>query len=265
MKYYTAKEIIRPWLYGIYDPMGVYVFLALGRDKALLYDTGYGIAPIEPAIREITGLPVVCVLGHGHIDHANGAYQFQEAWIHENDRELCLRHTGKTAKRRILDDLEKNGINLPDDFDRNAYITSGAGNLRTINAGQIFDLGGLAMEVVMMEGHTGGSVGLLAREQRILLTGDAANGHLWLFLEESTSVNTYVAMLERNINLEFDTFFTGHDHRPHSKEDFIRFIDVAKNVNMAEVLPYDMLSERNGFLYAKGGVAIVFSKDKLSR
>jgi glyoxylase-like metal-dependent hydrolase (beta-lactamase superfamily II) len=262
MEYYKVTKI-HPWLYAIYDPGDVYIYLVLGDAAALVYDTGYGIAPIMPVVREITDLPVTCVLGHGHIDHANGAYQFDEAWIYEEDMELCLRHTSKKAKGIVLDRIKQEGRMLPEGFDEEAYMTSGAGSLKKMDIGQIFKLGGKSLEVVKMEGHTHGSVGLLVREERVLLTSDGANPHLWLFLEESTSIHTYIAMLKRNINLEFDTFFIGHGDKPFAKDYFKKFINVAKNANMAQAVPYNRLPERKGMLYTEGDVGIVFSEDKL--
>ena len=262
MEFYNVKKIY-PWLYAIHDPGDVYIFLILGDDAALVYDTGYGLALIMPVVREITDLPVICVLGHGHIDHANGAYQFDEAWICEEDQELCLRHTGKTAKKMVLDGAAERGIKLPDGFDEDAYIASGAGNLKKMEIGQVFDLGGKSLEVVKMEGHTHGSVGLLIKEERVLLTSDGANPHLWLFLEESTNLSTYIAMLERTINLEFDIFFIGHNHKPFEKDYFNKFISVAKNANIAQATPYERMPERKGMLYTEGDVNIIFSEDKL--
>jgi glyoxylase-like metal-dependent hydrolase (beta-lactamase superfamily II) len=262
MEYYTTKQIY-PWLYAIYDPGDVYIYLVLGDDAALVFDTGYGIAPIMPVVRKITDLPVICVLGHGHIDHANGAYQFKEAWIYEEDLELCLRHTGKKAKARALDRLSEKNVKLPEDFDEEMYITSGAGSLKTMDIGQIFQLGGKSLEVVKMEGHTHGSAGLLVRQERVLLTSDGANSFMWLFLEESTHRSAYIAMLERNINLEFDTFFIAHDDRPFAKDCFKKFINVAKNANMAQAKPFERLPERRGMVYKEGDVAIIFSEDKL--
>ena len=262
MEYYKVTKIY-PWLYAIFDPGDVYIYLVLGDDTAVVYDTGYGIAPIMPVVREITDLPVICVLGHGHIDHANGAYQFGEAWIYEEDFNLCLRHTGKTAKKRVLDGIKENGGQLPEGFNENAYITSGAGILKKMDIGQIFNLGGKSLEVVKMEGHTHGSIGLLVKEERVLLTSDGANPHLWLFLEESTSIITYITMLERNIKLDFDIFFIGHSNKPFKKDYFNKFINVAKNANMEQAVPYNRLPERKGMLYTEGDVNIIFSEDKL--
>ncbi|MCL2396581.1 MAG: MBL fold metallo-hydrolase [Defluviitaleaceae bacterium] len=259
MGYYATKKIY-PWLWAIHDPMDTYMYLVVGNNMALLYDTGYGIMPIEPAVREITDLPVTVVLGHGHLDHANGAYQFEEAWIGADDYELCLRHASRTGRRRVLERL----ATPPEGFDAETYIHRGAGNLKKLEDGQVFDLGGLTAEVVPMEGHTQGSVGILVREKGVLLNSDAANTCTWVFLAESTSIADYAAMLERVGTLPFDTFFIGHDTRPFAKEEYFKkFISVAKSICVEKSRPFDRLPEREGRIYREGNVAVIFSRDKL--
>ena len=62
-----------------------FVTLAIGDERALLYDTAYGLAPLHDVIRELTSKPYDVILSHGHIDHVNGAFQFDEVWLHEGD------------------------------------------------------------------------------------------------------------------------------------------------------------------------------------
>lgn len=259
MNYYSLKQIY-PWLYSIKDPDNVFCYLVVGDESALLYDTAFGTACLHDVIREVTDKPVVVVLGHGHVDHANGACQFDEAWLHENDFKLCKLHTSEAYRR----DYAVNASPLPEGFDAEAYIKAGNKlNLKKLEIGQIFDLGGLHMEVVAMEGHTAGSVGLLAQEQRVLLTSDAANPHIWMFLKESLPVAQYISMLERVKELNFDTFFIGHSDQPLPKSEIDKFIRVARNASVEKSTPYSQLPELKGFLYQEGETGIVFSEEKL--
>jgi len=259
--YYLIRKIY-PWLYSIYDPENSYCYLAIGDERALLYDTAYGIGSLPGVIRNITDKPVTVVLGHGHTDHANGAYQFDEAWVHEADFELCQGSTSASYRWGFLNYLSESGQILPENFDANAYINAGAGNLKKLEPGQVFDLGGLHMEVVGMEGHTAGSVGLLAREHRVLLDSDAASSQVWVFLPEALSVSQYIAMLERTILLDFDTFFPGHSDVPMTKADFRKIINVARNASVEKAEPYNWPG-LNPFMYQEEGMALVFSEEKL--
>jgi len=227
-----AKNEIYPWLYSI-EEIGnnVFCYLLIGSEKALLFDTTYGYGSLHRVIREITDLPVTVILGHGHFDHTGGAeqlfaYLHSDIWLNE------------------------------DDFDLYRYNTQETRLLKKLNIGQEFDLGDLNIKVIGMEGHTAGSIGILVKEHRVLLTSDSANPHIWLFLNESLSINQYIAMLERVIQLDFDTFFIGHSDAPMNKSDFQRFIKAARNVSIEKSEPYDNYD--SVFIYEEDGANVYF-------
>jgi len=258
---------IYPWLYSIHDPLGVYSFLVVGKTGALLYDTGFGVWPIVDDVRKITDLPLTVVLGHGHVDHANGAFDFDEVWIHPEDYELCLRHTSRTMRRGIIGDITVEGHSPPPEFDESVYVESGSYSKREVfkhlSDNQLFALGGISVQVVPMEGHTAGSVGILVPEHKTLLTSDASNNHIWMFLNESLPIKSYIAMLKRVRDLNFDTFFIGHSDEPKPKSDFDSFIRVATNIDVAKATPYPKMTELSGFIYSEGEFSIVFRKNRL--
>ena len=281
MSYYTVKKIY-PWLYSIYDPQDVFCYLIVGEKSALLYDTAYGIAPLDAAVREVCSLPYEVVLSHGHIDHVNGAYQFKEVWLDPKDHELCLRHTSKTARRKIVEKLNEahhtadpnplkeplpldmvNPGHNPPGFNGDDFITKGAGNIKMLPSGHVFDLGGLTVQVIAMEGHTAGSVGLLIPEHKVLLDSDAANYHMWMFLNESLSLETYIAMLKRVKRLDFDTFFVGHSDTPRPKSDFDKYIAVAESIDVAASFPYSAMAELGGRMFTIDDVSIIFDPKRV--
>lgn len=262
MGYYAVKEIY-PWLFSIRDPQNVFCYLAVGEKKALLFDTVYGIGSLPLAIKEITDKPLYVVLGHGHFDHVNGACQFEEAWLHEADFELCRLHTSEDYRRIALKELKESGIVPPDDFIPDVYIKAGTGNLKKLDIGRIFDLGGLHIEVIGMGGHTAGSIGILAKEHKVLLTSDSATPQVWMFKIESLSVKEYIAMLERVVQLDFDVFITGHTDEIMPKSDFYKYINVARNISVEKSVPFQYHPELKGLLYREDGVEIVFSEEKL--
>jgi len=239
------------------------MYLVVGESAAILFDTGYGIAPIEPVIKRITSLPFEIILGHGHWDHVNGAVQFDSAWIGEGDMVLCKRHTSRTARRKAVEKLEKSGVKMPQGFDAEAYIEklNLFVNLKKLEIGQVFDLGGINAEVVAMEGHTHGSVGLLIKQHHVLLASDAANHQAYMFLDESTSIDDYINMLKRNMQLPFDTFFWGHEDVEYSKNEwFEKFIKVAQNIDAEKSAPFDFPGH-DALIYQEGYTSIIFRKN----
>jgi len=255
-------EEINKELYLIKDPLGVNMYLITGEKRALLFDTGYGVGNIPEAIKSITSKPLTVVLGHGHIDHANGAHQFDEVLLHEGDYDLFEDNTSPETRGFILNNLKEANLELG--CDGNKWRNEPICDLIPLAAGRIFDLGGLSVEVIDMAGHTGGSVGLLIKEMRILLDSDSANEHCWMFLEQSLPVREYISMLKRVKELDFDTFYTAHSDIPHPKSDFDKYIKVAENAAIEKSEPYDSRWTTEAYIYSEDGVSIVISERTLN-
>ena len=70
---------VAPDTFAIYEPHQaeeVISYLILGKQKALLFDTGMGISDIRKVTREITPLPIIVLNSHTHDDHVGGNWQF---------------------------------------------------------------------------------------------------------------------------------------------------------------------------------------------
>ena len=91
MNYFITYQV-NDHIYQLKDPMGVLTTLVIGKEKALLVDTAYGIGDLKEAITNITKLPLVVINSHGHMDHSCGNYQFDEVYIDKRDLELCKKH-----------------------------------------------------------------------------------------------------------------------------------------------------------------------------
>jgi|GEM_PF-2812013 len=76
-------------------------------------------------------------------------------------------------------------------------------------------------------------------------------------------ISRYTALLERTLELEFNTFFWGHSNEPLPKSELHKYLQVAHNASMEKSEPYEMFPEYNGFLYQENGVGIVFNKETL--
>jgi glyoxylase-like metal-dependent hydrolase (beta-lactamase superfamily II) len=78
---YFKDIVINDHIYQIKDPMGVLMTLIIGKNKAMLIDTGYGIQNIYEHVLTLTKLPLIVVNSHGHMDHSCGNYLFPEIYI----------------------------------------------------------------------------------------------------------------------------------------------------------------------------------------
>ena len=265
MSYYTVKpqqELNgKTWLYSIGEGGHVYSYLLIGDTSSLLYDTGFGMGDLKGEVKKIIGdMPLEVVLSHGHIDHVNGANQFDKAWISPRDKELALRHSSKTSKQRMVDGL---GGKYHEGFDPEAYVHSGIGDLLDLDDNKVFELGGITTSIIPMEGHTAGSVGLLIKEHDILLVGDAANGHIWMFLEESLPMSVYINMLKRMLDVDFKSFYYGHSDKLFAKAEFEKFLRAAQTVDISKSNPYPRFPELGGMIYSSGEADVIFNPKKL--
>lgn len=176
----------------------VNMYLLVGKDKALLIDSGYGDPKLLEAIGSITDKEVICACTHGHIDHALGAYLFENAYVHSADMALYREHC---SQEKILDcGLEGIGAK-PKKFLKLSGYTEHVQMLSQIRRKilqpleevQAFDLGGRTVRWVQVPGHTPGSVAFLDEENKIAFDGDAAPNGLWLFMPEASGVEDFFA------------------------------------------------------------------------
>ena len=91
---------INDHIYQFKDPLGVLCTLIIGKEKAMLIDTCYGIGDLPSLIKNYTNLPLVVIASHGHMDHTGGNYQFEEVYINELDLELCKQYNSNDRCRK---------------------------------------------------------------------------------------------------------------------------------------------------------------------
>ncbi len=192
-----------PHLYHIDDAGESVAYLLCGQTHAMVIDTVNGQEDLHAIVRTLTDLPLIVVNTHGHGDHVAGNLFFEEAWLHPADEELAngffeeIRNEYGDQAKAILGDRE---------------IASCP--IKFLSIGQVFDLGGIQLEVVSLRGHTPGSIGLLDRQDRILFSGDGVNTHLWMQL---TNCSTLTALRQQHQELkekhghQFDFVAHGHD------------------------------------------------------
>lgn len=187
------KQLL-PHLYLIDDAGESTCYLICGQEKAMVIDTANGMEDLYAIVRTLTDLPLAVVNTHGHCDHIYGNAFFEEAYLHPADRALAAEHFAMFQA-----EYDQRGLK--------------ACPFRDAAIGQVFDLGGLTLEVVDLKGHTAGSIGLLDKQDRLLFSGDGLNLHIWMQLDHSLSIATLrqtILDLKAQHGSEFDRILTGH-------------------------------------------------------
>lgn len=203
MSYFTHEQVT-PVLTRIRDVSGVCMYLVKGSEKAVLIDTGVGFGDLYSYVMNLTEQEPAVIITHGHVDHAMGAGSFREVYISPADRDVYRTHSSLPMRQ---DYVASSGIS-----GGNPEAIQGADpdqwkeplpweQFRSLQVGDVFDLGDLHLEICPGAGHTPGCVTVLFREEKILFLGDAANDFTFLFgLGDSAhclSLKEYAAELSR--------------------------------------------------------------------
>lgn len=187
------------------------LYLAAGQERCLLMDTGWGVGDLSALVASLSPLPLTVVNTHGHPDHVLGNGQFAQVYVHAADEAVARELPSIEMRSWIMGNVLPKPV--PADFQFDAWAVAGPGVLDTVQGGHVFDLGGRALEVISVPGHTPGSICLLDRQARVLFTGDAVlPGPIWLHLDESLPLHQFHENLRRLQGLAgaFDDILPGH-------------------------------------------------------
>lgn len=174
----------------ITDLSGVHCFLVEGRDKALLIDTMTGLRGLPAFVATLTDLPVEVALTHGHMDHAGGVFEFGRCYIHPADIPML---DGRTLPARV--GYVRGQLPPGEAPEASAFVPDGPVEFVPLKAGDKLDLGGRALEVLHVPGHTRGSLCYLDTASGDFFAGDACNNNTLLMMDVSATIEEYLEAL----------------------------------------------------------------------
>ncbi len=209
--WYTATPVGEK-VWRIDDHGADNMYLVVGAKKALLIDTGLGLAKLPEFVKTLTPLPVIVVNTHGHPDHSGGNDLFSEVYVHPLDFDDARSFNTPEARRRNAEQAAKDAAPTADWVSAAEAEHLMPAELLPVKDGQVFDLGGRTIEVIEQPGHTPGEIVLLDKQHRLVFAGDSNNALVWLFLPNSRPLEVYLASLKKlkARAAEFDTILPGH-------------------------------------------------------
>ncbi len=186
-------------------------FLIEGSERALLIDGLSGVGSLKAFVRELTELPVTLVNTHGHVDHIGADFEYKEVYIAPEDIPLMYAHSDMEMR---LGFARSGAMFAPLPTEPRLSDVTVPGPVKTLpmKDGDIFDLGGVKLEVIAVPGHTWGTVVFLDRDRRIVYSGDACNRNTLVYGEESASIEEYKESLLhfKQFQPAFDGLWGGH-------------------------------------------------------
>jgi glyoxylase-like metal-dependent hydrolase (beta-lactamase superfamily II) len=259
--WFKASQIF-PGVWCIDDHGTDNMYVVIGSDSALLIDTGLGMANLRDYVKSITNLPLIVVNTHGHPDHAGANYQFEKVYAHKADFPLISYFANPEIRKSMAGDAEvpKNEI-FADTVNLKPVV------LDAIEEGYIFNLGKRKLEVIHTPGHTPGEICLVDRDNKLLFSGDNDNTLVWLHIQGSLPLESYLLSLEKlnNRATEFSTLLPGHGGPLDS--DFINEqITCVKSIldGSCEPKPYESFAG-NGMICNFKRASVAYNPENLRR
>lgn len=195
---------------------GVNSFLIVGSKRAVLFDSGLGVARISKVVSKLTPLPVTVLNSHTHFDHVGGNAEFKDV------RNLDVPYSVASSRGKVDPALaEYARPTLAPDRVCGALpagVTSREYKIPTWKiAGHVKDnerinLGNHTVEVLRTPGHTPDSIVLLDRTRGFLFTGDTYYSDQIYLWAPGTDLAAYTASIDRLVALRpgLQTLFPAH-------------------------------------------------------
>ncbi|HAE15483.1 MAG TPA: hypothetical protein DCG51_02935 [Erysipelotrichaceae bacterium] len=201
---YTAVQV-SDHMYRINEGTGVSEYLVIGSRKAMLIDTGFGIGDLKGFIQSLTDLPAAVYITHGHVDHASGAYGFDEVYMNPLDAELQKKQCTLAYRKQMM---SSSGFHIRE----TDFLPEKTDGFRDLNDKDLVDLGDVHVLFIHVPGHTRGSMVPLILEDRTAMFGDASGVGTLLGLENSATVSEYLDALTYMKTYEslYDTILRQH-------------------------------------------------------
>jgi glyoxylase-like metal-dependent hydrolase (beta-lactamase superfamily II) len=232
---------ILPGIFAIYEPHQleeVISYLVVGRDKALLFDTGMGISNIQAVVAGLTKNPVSVVNSHTHNDHVGDNWRFSD--VYGMDTEFT-RANARGSREDAQAELAPDEIcgALPAGFDAKAYSTKSFHITHWLHDGDKIDLGGRTLQVIGVPGHTPDSIALLDQKNGLLFTGDTFYaGPIYLYRPE-TDLDAYLASVKKLAAMapHLQLLLPSHNVPVADPENLQKVVTAMQRVRHGEVKP----------------------------
>jgi glyoxylase-like metal-dependent hydrolase (beta-lactamase superfamily II) len=195
-----------------------------GNDRDVVVDAGLGVVALREAIPGMFERDPMVLLTHAHLDHVGGAPEFDDRAAHFAEAELLA--TGVPASLYGAELYDKLGIDAAGEpvpelmidvlpgpgYDPATYRIEPMTLNRVLADGDRVDLGGRALTVLHLPGHTPGSIALLEERTGTLYPGDIIYDGALIDDLPNSDVAAYRRSMEVLAGLDVSVVHPGHGH-----------------------------------------------------
>ena len=192
------------------EQKGVRAFLLVGQSSAILVDTCFG-GDIRSVCQSITNNPITLITTHSDPDHIGCDQQFPVQYLHSTE------------------------------FERYESRSKSALHAVSMQEGDVFEVGDYRLEVILIPGHTPGSIALLDWQHRFLISGDTVQSGCIFMHGDGRDLPQFresIARLEQ-MRLEglFDTVFPSHGEAIVTADILVDHLALADEVLSGSAVP----------------------------
>jgi len=146
-------------------------YLLCGTEKAILIDTGLGVANIKNIVDRLTEMPVIVVTTHVHWDHIGGHKYFEDIAVHEAEKDwLSVRFP--IPLQAVKRNLMCKPCDFPEDFVIEEYQIFSGTPQRILHDEDSLDIGDRKLVVIHTPGHSPGHCCFYEPDRKYLFSGD---------------------------------------------------------------------------------------------
>ena len=238
-------------------------YLLSGKEKALLIDSGMGIADFDTITKQLTDLPVEVFCTHGHFDHVSGNRFFDVIYLNEKDDAVYKQGCDyRTRKNLLLSYFLSKGIHQ--DILQSEPAVSlleqmsavGCKPYIPISEDMILDIGDRPLLVLEIPGHTPGSTALVDLKHRHLFAGDmVCEAGVMMNLDHSAELPVFfqsIAHLKEKEEL-FDDIYGGHQRVPLCKDILDDFLALGEQIKEGSAA-YELQEGTYFYHYGKANI-----------
>lgn len=162
-------------VYAICEPQHfqeVNAYLIIGSTRAVLFDTGMGIANIKAVVEELYRGELIVVNSHFHFDHIGDNWRFDQIVIPDDPYAKNIAEKG-IPSHSLGNQMDEDMFlfDYPAGFDADSFSIKPY-KVAIAEDGELFDLGNRTLEYVKTPGHSDDCIMLYDQTNAILFCGD---------------------------------------------------------------------------------------------